>query len=272
MHPDEIGSVIREGRLENPIEVCDDSDVEALKCDESLVKAEKYSVEGYEFEELETMSDFDLDVVTSNAEEVFGPISRENNSSDARVETLPELNAELRLRSSDELRRAKKRMEYCFMDDYSLKMKSFKRCDRPEYEGEYTFTVRVCVDDSNTVEIMDATTTCKLRKIDSESAESDDEYQPEPELDNGSDVDNKRRKLNRESHLFNLEKQRTKYNNKPLPTKIPVIEINEKASETAEYHWLAKYECIPSNVPFNRFLNKFKNGPFAPKIAEFEDV
>ena len=46
MYPDEIGSVIREGRLENPIEVCDDSDVEQLKCDESLVKSEKYSVEG----------------------------------------------------------------------------------------------------------------------------------------------------------------------------------------------------------------------------------
>ena len=78
--------------------------------------------------------------------------------------------------------------------------------------------------------------------------------------------------MNRESHLFDPEKQRTKYNTKPLPTKIPVIEINEKASETAEYHWLAKYECVPSNVPFYRFLNKFKNGPFAPKIAEFEGV
>ena len=163
-------------------------------------------------------------------------------------------------------------MESAFIDDNAGKIKPFKREIQENYKGEYTFTVRVCVDDSNTVEIMDATTTCKLRKIDSESVESDDEYQPEPELDDSSDVDNKRRKLDRESHLFDPEKQRTKYNTKPLPTKIPVIEINEKASETAEYHWLVKYECIPSNVPFYRFLNKFKNGPFAPKIAEFEGV
>ena len=51
-----------------------------------------------------------------------------------------------------------------------------------------------------------------------------------------------------------------------------MIEINEKASETCEYHWLAKYESIPSNTPFNRFLNKFKNGSFAPKIAAFQGV
>ena len=165
-------------------------------------------------------------------------------------------------------------MEYCFMDDYSLKMEAFKRCDRPEYEGEYVFTVRVRVDDSNTVEIMDTTTTCKIRKIDSESVDSGDEYQPDTDadLDDDGDIDTKRRKLNKESLLFDAEKQRTKYNTKSLPTKIPVIDINEKASETAEYHWLAKYESVPSNVPFNRFLNKFKNGPFAPKIAEFEGV
>ena len=57
-------------------------------------------------------------------------------------------------------------MEYCFMDDYSLKMKSFKRVDIPEYEGEYTFIVRVGVDDSNTVEIKDTVTMCKINKID----------------------------------------------------------------------------------------------------------
>ena len=105
MHPDEIGSVIREGRLENPIEVCDDSDVEPLKCDESLVKAEKYSVDGYE--ELENMSDFDPDIVTSNAEEVFGTIPRSINASDPRLQHLPELGTELRLHSSYDLRRAK---------------------------------------------------------------------------------------------------------------------------------------------------------------------
>ena len=51
-----------------------------------------------------------------------------------------------------------------------------------------------------------------------------------------------------------------------------MIEINEKVSETCEYHWLSKYEIITSSTPFNRFLNKFKNGLFAPKIAAFEGV
>ena len=78
--------------------------------------------------------------------------------------------------------------------------------------------------------------------------------------------------MNRESHLFDPEKQNTTYNAKPLPTKIPVIEINERATETASYYWLARYESIPSNSPFNKFLNKFKNGEFAPKVAEFQGV
>ena len=78
--------------------------------------------------------------------------------------------------------------------------------------------------------------------------------------------------MNREALLFDPVVQNTKYNRKATPNKIPIIEINEKPSETAEYHWLSKYESIPSNSPFNRFLNKFKNGPFAPKIAEFQGV
>ena len=69
--------------------------------------------------------------------------------------------------------------------------------------------------------------------------------------------------MNREALIFDPEKQNTQYNAKPLPTKIPVIEINKKASETAEYYWLARYESIPSNTPFNKFLNKFKAGEFA---------
>ena len=51
-----------------------------------------------------------------------------------------------------------------------------------------------------------------------------------------------------------------------------MVEINEKVSETSEYHWLAKYESVPSNSHFNKFLNKFKNGAFAPKTAEFQGV
>ena len=78
--------------------------------------------------------------------------------------------------------------------------------------------------------------------------------------------------MNRESHLFDPEKQNTTYNAKPLPTKIPIIEINEKASATSEYYWLVRYESIPSNSPFNKFLNKFKNGEFSPKVAEFQGV
>ena len=47
------------------------------------------------------------------------------------------------------------------MDDYAMKMKSFKRDNREDYEGEYTFIVRVGVSD-NTVEIKDTVTMCKI--------------------------------------------------------------------------------------------------------------
>ena len=36
--------------------------------------------------------------------------------------------------------------------------------------------------------------------------------------------------------------------------------MNEKVSETASYHWLSRYESIPSDSKFNSFLNKFKPG------------
>jgi hypothetical protein len=158
------------------------------------------------------------------------------------------------------------------MHDYSLKMKPFERVDRPEYEGEYTFTVRVGVDDSNTVEIKDTLTLCKIGKPVDESSMSGEEYKPESDSGSISEVDDKRRRLNREALLFDPEKQNTKYNGVPLPSKIPVIEINEKASDTREYHWLSKYEIVTSSTQFNRFLNKFKNGSFAPKIATLDGV
>ena len=67
MHPNELGSVIREGKLENPIEVCDDSD-------ECLSEAEEYSVDG--MGDIEKGSDFDLDVVIANSAEIFGPVPK----------------------------------------------------------------------------------------------------------------------------------------------------------------------------------------------------
>ena len=107
-------------------------------------------------------------------------------------------------------------METCFMSDYSVKMKPFKRSDRPEYEGEYMFIVRVGVDDTNTVEIKDTVTLCKITKLEDKSHESDEDYKPESETDSVSDLDDKRRQLNRESHLFDPEKQNTTYKTKPL--------------------------------------------------------
>ena len=100
-------------------------------------------------------------------------------------------------------------MEYCLMDDYSIKMKSFKRVDRPEYEGEYTFTVRVGIDDNNTVEIKDTMTLCKLSKLVDEPSTSGEEYKPDSDVGSISDADDKRRRLNREAMLFDPEKQNT---------------------------------------------------------------
>ena len=82
-------------------------------------------------------------------------------------------------------------MKFCFMNDYSFKMKPFKRVDRPEYEGEYTFTVRVGVDDSNTVEVKDTLTLCKLSKPVDETSTSEEEYKPESDAGSISEVDDK---------------------------------------------------------------------------------
>ena len=141
------------------------------------------------------------------------------------------------------------------MDDYSMKMKSFKRVDRPEYEGEYTFTVRVGIDDDNTVEIKDAVTLCKLSKIEAEYSKSEEEYKPESEVESVGDLNTERRRLNRQAHIFDPERQITKYNKIPLPKEIPVILINEKLSDTAEYHWLKTYESITSTSKFNSFTS-----------------
>ena len=42
---EEMGPVVREGRKENPIDVCDDSD-EELNCSKDLIEADKYSIDG----------------------------------------------------------------------------------------------------------------------------------------------------------------------------------------------------------------------------------
>ena len=109
-------------------------------------------------------------------------------------------------------------------------------------------------------------TLLKLRK------QSGEDYKPESDVEVSADIDERRRQLNKESISFDPEKQSTKYNSRELPKKIPVIEINEKVTDTVDYHWLSRYESIPSNSQFNKFLNQFKNGVFAPKVAEFEGV
>ena len=97
------------------------------------------------------------------------------------------------------------------MDAYSLKMKSFKRLDRPEYVGEYTFVVRVGVDDSNTVEIKDTVTMCKIVQLEEESHKSDEEYKPESDEGEDSDTNTKRAQTYQELVSFDPEKQSTNY-------------------------------------------------------------
>ena len=103
---DEIGVVVREGKLENPIEVYDDSDEGDLSCDEGTSNFEKND---------------GLEVFDGGNNEVVNEVCEQK---------CPELNVSLRLDPTEELRRAKRRMEYWFMDDNSLKMKPFKRVDR----------------------------------------------------------------------------------------------------------------------------------------------
>ena len=265
LKPEEITNTMLEGKAENPIEVYDDdADKLELNCGENLDKNDNYSV--VSVSELADTSKFDPDVAFKDGFEVF------DSSKKTHEKNSPELETMLRLDATDELRRAKRRMETSFMTDYSVKMKQFKRLDRPEYEGEYTFVVRVIVDDSNTVEVKDTITYCKLRKVSDESEKSEDEFNPD-ENDYVSDTHEKKRPVNRsgQSTFFDPVRQITKYNKTPLPQEIPIIPITEKPTETAEYHWLKTYEPVPSNSQFNRFLNCFRlHAPNA--IYEFEGV
>ena len=178
-------------------------------------------------------------------------------------------------------------MESSFVDDYCSRMKLFKREYRDEYEGEYTFVVKVGVID-NTVEIK-TVTYCKITRLENESTKSDEAYEPESDFDEtysdidekkkkkkglSSDIDESRKQANREALMFNPEKQYTRYNKKPVPGKPRMIHhINEKPSETARYAWLGRYEVVPSDSPFNQFLNGFKSGIIPPggvRIEEFD--
>ena len=97
---------MREGAMENPIDICDDSDEGELSCHESLMEAEKYSVDGMDI--LETGSDFDADVLYADSVDIFGPIHNDSVKADSCDEKPSELNVSLHLNPTDELRKAKR--------------------------------------------------------------------------------------------------------------------------------------------------------------------
>ena len=76
----------------------------------------------------------------------------------------------------------------------------------------------------------DTRTTCTIKNVESEKHESDEEefkIGSDSDSEAISDMDTKRRQANKNSHLFDPEKQKTKYNKKSLPDKIPIVEISE---------------------------------------------
>ena len=139
-------------------------------------------------------------------------IKEENNNQ------TPAINVSLRLELTDELRKAKKRMESAFMDDYIGKIKKFKSDHRDDYKGEYVFTVRVGVIDDE-VEVKETVTICRIINIEDETKTSDESYEPGLEVDTVSDLDEKRRQHNLESLCFDPDKQQTKYQGTPLPSR-----------------------------------------------------
>ena len=204
-------------------------------------------------------SDFDA---TEFMNEVADEVADEQTNSrteESRKETV-ELDRMLRVEGSKALRKAKRRMEEAFMNDYAVKIKTMKREYRDEYEGEYNFIVKLGVVD-NTVEVKETVTYCRITRLDDEPIK-DEEYNPESEAESLCDIDEQKSKVSRSGHAapFDPQRQITKYNNIPCITKgCPVIEINETPTETSEYHWLAKYECVPSDSQFNMMLNQFKS-------------
>ena len=76
---------------------------------------------------------------------------------------------------------------------------------------------------------------CKLVQLEDESHNSDEDYKPESEAESASDIDEKRRQMNREALCFDPEKKNTNYNGMRVTDEIEVIEINESAAATASY-------------------------------------
>ena len=271
LQPNDIASTVREGMKENPI-VCDESDEERVEENPKveLVTAKNSIEDG---ESLECLSDFDPDLIATEGIELFNRGSPSEAKADNCEKVYPELDKPLRVDATNSLIKAKRRMESAFMDDYCLKMKKLARLDRPEYEGEYVFTVRVAVDDSNIVEVQETMTTCVIKKTEDEKIESEDDFKPDDDDECLSDVDERKPSSNRsgQSAFFDPDRQITRYNKKALPKEIPVILIDEKPFQTAEYHWLKNYKVIKSDSKFNRFLNCFRvHKPNA--IYEFEGV
>ena len=167
--------------MEDPIDICSDSDDEKFQSDKEHNQSKKamdydiYSVDGSDM--LVDLSSFDADALFADNLDVFDTITdliQESQvlskPSEALVKPLsgtqikskgwtqsdsvildkcdkptPDLNVSLCLTATDPLRKAKRRMEYCFMDDYFGKIKAFKQEDREDYAGEYTFVVKVGV-------------------------------------------------------------------------------------------------------------------------------
>ena len=268
MKPNELENIVIDGAQANPIDIEDDSEVEIVEPEE-LTSVDHYSVDG-------------LDVVVHTSEfdanEFFNEVVDETTNThteEAHKETL-ELNRMMRVDVTKSLRKAKRRMEESFMDNYAMKMKSMKRDYRDEYEGEYNFIVKLGVVD-NVVEVKETVTYCKVVQLEDKRADSDDDYKPESEeTESMLVVDEKRRQMNRDHLCFDPEKQVTNYNTKCLPIDIEVVCVNEKPSQTATYTWLSRYESVPSNSLFNKFLNdNFKHPHAYPgndTIAEFEGV
>ena len=271
LNPNEIQNTVREGNKENPIDVGDDSEDENVEA-ETGTSVDHYSVDGVTV--AVKPSDFDASEFINEVADEVADEQTNSRPDESRKETV-ELDRMLRVEGTKALRKAKRRMEEVFMNDYAVKIKPMKREYRDEYECEYNFIVKLGVVD-NTVEVKDTVTYCKITQLETETKKTDEDYEPDDDDDNSViDVDEKKQSSSRsgQSVFFDPEKQSTKYNKKRLPTIIPVIEINEKPSETREYHWLAKYESVPSNSRFNSFLNNFKMRGQSPNfVQEFEGV
>ena len=282
MQSNEIQKTVREGVKENPIDILDNSDEEIVES-EVVESVDHYSVDGVDHSV--KPSEFDANEFMNEVKSESAEVTPKSEPKE-----LPELDRMLRLNPTKALKKSKRRMESSFVDDYCSRMKLFKREYRDEYEGEYTFVVKLEVVD-NTVEVKETVTYCKISRLDDETKNFDEDYQPESDFEETysdldekkkkagliSDVDELRRKENREALCFNPEKQYTRYNKKPVPGKPKQIHfINEKPSETARYAWIARYEPVPSDSTFNMFLNGFKSGlihrPDGPRIEEFGGV